>query len=541
LKIFKRFLVLIGILLVLFQVPFSCAHRGTPGGGPIDTIPPVVMKTKPANYSTHFDSKIIRIDFDEYIKLKDPIEQILISPPMPERPLIRPQAQALKYVEIEIRDSLKPNTTYTINFGQSIEDNNEANPLPFYKYVFSTGDYIDSLSVSGSVKDAYKRMTDEHISVMLYKLDSTYFDSIIYKEPPAYIAHTDDNTNAFEIENIAEGEYKIFALKDKNQNYLFNPRSEKIGFLSDTVRLPSDEIYNLNIFKEEREFKADKASQESLQHLLFGFEGGIDSVEINMISDTPSDFAAAYYKQEEKDSIDYWFKPYFETDSLLFEIKKEDYRDTLIVRLKELEKDSLKIKASPTSTLGLAEYFTITANTPLSDIDKERIQILDKDSTEVPFKTKLKSELNKLIVEFEKVERQTYKIQALPGAIRDFYGEENDTLNYSLRTKAETDYADVRLTIENIAQYPVIVQMTNEAGEVKMEISHTKEEGNVFDFSFVEPGTYYVRVIYDENANGKWDTGNYLEKRQPERAIHMAKPLEVRKNWEISQTFILSE
>lgn len=540
-KIFKRFLVLVGILLVLFQVPFSCAHRGSPGGGPIDSIAPVVMKTKPANYTTHFDSKTIRIDFDEYIKLKDPAEQILISPPMSTKPIIRPQGQALKYVEIEIKDSLKPNTTYTINFGQSIEDNHEANPLPFYKYVFSTGDYIDSLSVSGSVSDAYKRVTDEHVSVMLYKLDSTYSDSVIYKEPPAYIAHTYDSTNTFEIENIAEGAYKIFALKDKNQNYLFNSRSEEIGFLNDTVHLPSDELFNFKTFRETRAFKADKASQESLQHLLFGFEGGIDSVEIDLISDQPTDFKSTYYKQEEKDSIDYWFDPYFETDSLVFEIKKEEFRDTLMVRLRELEKDSLKIKASPTSTLGLDENFVITANTPLSTIDTTFIQILDKDSTTVPFKTDLKPELNKLIVAFEKEEKQGYNIQALPGAIRDLYGEENDTLNYSLRTKAEADYAAVRLTLENIARYPVIVQMTNEAGKVKKEISQTKQEGDIFDFSFVEPGTYYVRVIYDENENGKWDTGNYLEKRQPERIIYMAKPLEVRKNWEISQTFILSE
>lgn len=540
LKIFKRLLVLTGILLVLLQVPYSCAHRGNPSGGPIDSIPPVVMKTKPANYSTHFKSKIIRIDFDEYIKLKDPADQILISPPMAKKPLIRPQGQALKYVEIEIRDSLKPNTTYTINFGQSIEDNHEANPLPFYKYVFSTGDYIDSLSVSGSVKDAYKRVTDEHISVMLYRLDSTFSDSIIYKESPAYIANTQDSTNTFTIENIAEGEYKIFALKDKNQNYLFDPRSEKIGFLEDTVRLTSDEIYNLEIFREKRKFKAAKTSQESLQHLIFGFEGGVDSVEIDMISDKPNDFAAAYYKQEKKDSIDYWFDPYFETDSLLFEVKKEDYRDTLTVRLKELDKDSLKLKASPTSSLGLAEEFAITANTPLTDINDELIQILNQDSVEVPFKTNLNATINKLVLAFEKQEKQGYKIQALPGAIRDFYGEENDTLTYSLRTKAETDYADVRLTLENIATYPLIVQMTNEVGEVKKEIYHTKEDGNVFDFSFVDPGTYYIRVIYDENRNGKWDTGNYLEKRQPERVIYMAKPLEVRKNWEISQTFILS-
>lgn len=536
-KFFRQFLIGFGICCLLLQVPFSCAHRGTPGGGPIDTIPPKVLKSKPANYSTHFKSKVIRIEFDEYIKLKDPATQILISPPMKRKPIISPQGIAQKYIEIEIRDSLKSNTTYTINFGQSIEDNNEGNQLPFYKYVFSTGDFIDSLKVSGRVTDAFNRLTDEHISVMLYKFDSDYYDSIIYKEPPAYIAYTRDSTHTFEIENVAEGNYKLFALKDKNQNYLFDPKSDKIGFLSDTIQLPSDKTYNLKVFREKPKFKAAKISQESLQHLLFGFEGGAENVEIKMLSETPLDFSEHYFKHEKKDSIDYWFKPYFEADSLLFEVSKNEIKDTLKIHLQEVERDSLRIKAQPASTLDLGKKFYLTSNTPVLEVNEKLINIFNKDSVNIPFKTKLLSEINKIEIDFDAKEKEIYQIQALPGAITDFFQHTNDSLQYKIQTKAETEYADIHLTIENISSFPVILQLTNEAGEVKLEKIHQQEDGNVFDFSFVEPGMYYVRLIYDNNNNGKWDSGNYLKNQQPEKVIYMPKPLDVRKNWEISQIF----
>lgn len=540
-KIFKRFLIIVGILAVLFQVPFSCAQRGTPGGGPIDTIPPVVVNAKPANFSTHFKAEKIRINFDEYIKLNDPNTQILISPPMEKKPIISPQGPAQKYVEIELKDNLKPNTTYTINFGQSIEDNNEGNPLPFYKYVFSTGDYIDSLSVSGKIKDAYNRKTDEFISVMLYKLDSTYSDSIIYKKPPTYIAQTQDSTHTFEIENIAEGKYKIFALKDKNQNYIFDPKTDKIGFLADTIELPTDQNYDLKVFREKREFKAKSPSQESLENLLFGIEGGAENTKVEMISEKPADFAETYYKDKETDSISYWFKPYFEADSLVFTVSKAEKQDTLVTKLKEIERDSLKIKANLTSVLGLKENFSLSGNTPFVEINAELIKIEDQDSSAVSFETKFNAEINELVLDFEKQEKQIYNIEVLPGAIKDFYQQENDTLNYTLKTNPKTDYADVELTLENISSYPVILQLADEKGETKREKIHQEEEGNVFRFSYVNPGKYHVRVIYDENNNGKWDTGNYLKNLQPEKVIYMSEPLDVRKNWEISQTFILKE
>lgn len=539
-KLFKQTIILIGILLLICQVPFSCAQRGAPSGGPLDTIAPSVVSTSPANYTTRFKNKIIRINFDEYINLKDPDKQILISPPLKNKPLIKPMGQPLKYVEIEFLDSLASNTTYTINFGKSIEDNTEGNQLPFYKYVFSTGEEIDSLSVSGTVTDAYKRETDEYISVMLYKLDSLYKDSVVYQQQPTYIAYTQDTTHTFQFENLAEGQYKIAAILDKNQDYLFSPGSEKIGFLTDTITLPTDRQYHFRIFREIRKFKTRRPSQQALQHLYFPVEGDKENVTVSLLSNRPDGFDEAYYFQQKKDTIEYWFKPFFERDSLVFAVSQGSKIDTLVTQLKELEKDSLSISREPGNILALTGRLSFSANTPISKIDDNFLHIQNKDSVEVPFEIDFDKTYNKFWVDFDKKESDSYQVSLFPGAIEDFYGEVNDTIQFSLRTKAESEYANLQITLENINRFPVILQLVNRKGETKRELIHHKEDGKRFEFEFVDPGEYYVRIIYDDNDNGKWDTGNYLKEVQPEEVIYMPKPLDVRQNWEINQTYMLS-
>src|SRR5210317_68676 len=162
-----NFVALIAITLVII----NCANRGTPSGGDMDETPPVITKSTPDNYSTNFNSKEIKIYFDEYIKIKDLQKNLIISPPMDPMPEITPLGSASKYITIKIFDTLQPNTTYAFNFGESIVDNNESNPYPFYKYVFSSGTYIDSLAVRGSVKDALEKKTEEFVSIMLYDVD----------------------------------------------------------------------------------------------------------------------------------------------------------------------------------------------------------------------------------------------------------------------------------------------------------------------------------------------------------------------------------
>ena len=199
----------------------SCANRGTPTGGEKDTDPPVIVRAVPENFSTNFKGNEIRIYFDEYVKIKDAQKQLIISPPMDTAPIITPMSTASKYITIKIEDTLIDNTTYAFNFGESIVDNNEENPYPYYRYVFSTGNTIDSLSVQGYVVDALQEQADPYVSVMLYEVDSTYKDSIVYKEKPRYITNTLDSLTTFSIENIKAGKYKLVALKDKNSNYFY--------------------------------------------------------------------------------------------------------------------------------------------------------------------------------------------------------------------------------------------------------------------------------------------------------------------------------
>ncbi|MCK5814829.1 MAG: Ig-like domain-containing protein, partial [Flavobacteriaceae bacterium] len=193
---FRFFYILIGLFVLQ-----SCAKRGSLMGGEKDITAPVFIISEPAHESINFDAEKIRLNFSEYIKLKELNQQLVISPPMKHQPEITPIGTASKTINIKITDTLKKNTTYTFNFGNSVEDNNEGNILRSFKYVFSTGDYIDSLKVRGTVTDAFEEKPSENISIMLYEVTEDFTDSIIYKERPNYIGNTLD-TVAFEITNL---------------------------------------------------------------------------------------------------------------------------------------------------------------------------------------------------------------------------------------------------------------------------------------------------------------------------------------------------
>ena len=193
-------------VLVLASILFSCARRGTPTGGDKDTIPPILEKAIPLNKTVNFKEKRIKIYFDEYIKLKDVKTQLIISPPQKNEPIITPVGTASKFISIKILDTLDANTTYLYNFGNSIVDNNEENKLGNFKYVFSTGTYIDSLEVTGEVKDPIVKETSKNLDVMLYEYDTAFTDSVVFKQKPRYISNTLDST-LFEISNVRKGKY----------------------------------------------------------------------------------------------------------------------------------------------------------------------------------------------------------------------------------------------------------------------------------------------------------------------------------------------
>ena len=173
------------LLFILALSVAGCAKRGSITGGLKDTIAPVMRSSSPENFSTNFNAKEIRITFDEYVKIKDVNKQLIISPPMQSAPVVTP-TNASKYINIRIKDTLQPNTTYSFNFGSSIQDNNEGNSYQQFKYVFSTGTYIDSLEVSGTVKDAFNKDVENFVSVMLYEVDEKFTDSVVYKQNHEY-------------------------------------------------------------------------------------------------------------------------------------------------------------------------------------------------------------------------------------------------------------------------------------------------------------------------------------------------------------------
>ncbi len=527
---------IITIIAVFFI--FGCAKKGSITGGEKDIIPPKFIKALPPNYSTNFNRKEIRIYFDEYVKLKDPQKQIVISPPMDPKPIISPLGNASKYIKIQFKDTLLENTTYSISFGESIEDNNEGNPLSFFKYVFSTGNYLDSLSIKGGIADGLKKDPESFVSIALYEVDEDYTDSIVYKKTPRYIGNTLDSTH-FTLDNLKAGQYQLIALKDVATNYTFEPKQDKIGFYNEYINLPADtsKVFNLKLFKEKLATKALKPKQASKNRFIFGYEGDAKNMNIKLLTETPSDFKYRIIKDKNKDSLYYWFKPFFEKDSLTFEVSHNDYKEEIITRFKDQKKDSLILKPSVTRELPLNKDFRISANIPLESINNDLITLVDKDTVAIPFTSKVDMIENEIIFSFEKAETKAYNMQLLPEAITDFLGNTNDTINYTFRTKKLADYGKVFVTLTNVKEYPVIVQLTNDKLEVITEKISRKDE--IITFDHLNPAKYNLRVIFDTNNNGVWDTGSFLNHKQPERVSYYPSIIDVRANWELKQNFTL--
>ncbi len=533
----RRFFSNLSLLLVVCLVLFNCANRGTPTGGDKDETPPTIEKSVPENNSVNFNTKEIKIYFDEYIKLNDLQKQLIISPPMDPPPEITPLGSASKYITIKIQDTLLENTTYAINFGTSIVDNNEGNPYPYYRYVFSTGSYIDSLSVGGYVKNSLERAPDDFVSVMLYEVNDAFNDSIIYKEKPKYITNTLDSVTSFKLENLKAGKYLMVALKETNENYIFQQKTDKIAFKKEFITVPSDSVYEMNLFKEIPDFKAVRPSLVSGNKIAFGYEGEGEDMTIELLSPTASDFRNVITKEVDKDTLNYWYKPNFEADSIMVKVSKANFSETFKVNLRDLEKDTLIVKPIETRALKLLEDFQLQGTTPFTAIDESKITILDQDSTAIAFTSTLDKLNNIYSLSFDKTEKNVYDMQMLPGAFTDFFEDRNDTLNFSIRTKEESDYGEVRVNLQN-ATYPVIVQLIDQKGEVEAEL-YAEDNSKPLDFLSLNPGKYFIRVIFDSNKNKKHDPGNYLKKLQPERVSYYPDEIEVRAYSEQIFTFTL--
>jgi len=525
----------IHFLLFAFLILFfsQCAKKGRPSGGPKDEDAPLFVTADPPYESINFDKNEINIYFNEYIKLKDLNKQLIVSPPLnPSNPsLISPQGSPSKFINIKILDTLKENSTYIFDFGNSVQDNNESNTLERFKYVFSTGTYIDSLTLEGSVKNSFKSEDLKNIKLLLYRLDSSYSDSAVYKRKPDYVTSSLDTSN-YKFSNLRKGNYLLVALNDKRSDYLFNPKADEIGFLKDTISLPRDSILKdiISIFKEELPYKFKRGKEISKGQLILGYEGKATKINIETLSAVPDNFQTITFPEKDKDTINLWHTP-IERDSLIFKVNNNGISDTIVIKLRKKEIDSLKVSPQTIGVLDYKDTLFLSTNNPIIKIDTTKINFIDTDTINILYTPYISKKENKIGFIFQKKFKKTYKLNVYPNALTDIFNTSNDTIISQFKTRSLEDYGEITLDVKNTKKTPVIIQLTD-LNDKTIAQETTSVSKNI-SFKYLNPNRYKIRIIYDINNNGKWDTGNYLAKKQPELVEYLPEIQEVRANWQL--------
>jgi uncharacterized protein (DUF2141 family) len=533
----RNFICIVTSALVIF----GCAKRGNPSGGPIDSIPPVLVNANPKLNSTNFDSDEIRLTFDEWVKLENIQDQLIISPPIDKSSYeITPLSGVTKKVFLRFLDSLNPKTTYTINFGNSIQDNNENNPLTFFSYTFSTGETIDSLFIMGNIIDAFDQETDDYISLQLYRVDSLFKDSIIYSDKPTYISNTLDSTN-YKFQNLKEGKYLLIALKDLDNNYFFDPFYDKIGFMDSLIILPRDSIIDLKLFKEETDLVWEKPHFINSEKIGFGYYGRLDIDKIKIETNIPDSVNYVFTKEKDIDTLNLWLsKNSF--DSLNFSLIESDTIKLTTVkfdRKKDSLIDSLNLSPKTINIIHINESFKISSNIPVANVEDSLITVRDIDSLVIPFSTEINSQLNEVFISFDVSPSDKYNIFIKPNAIKDIRGGVNDSINYNVVSQTLEDYGNIFLDILGGNNSKYILQLLNANNEIIREYKNAYSNSS-YTFNYVIPGKYTFRLIEDLNSNDVWDTGNYIKRKQPEPVYYFPSEIDVRANWDLNETFNLN-
>ena len=533
----KTYLYLLGGTLLLLWA--ACARVGSPTGGEQAKTPPKVVKTIPPNESVNFTGNRIRIYFDEFVTLRDIRKQLIISPPLAYFPEITPSGNASKYINIKILDTLRPNTTYTFNFGKSIQDNNEGNPLSFYTYTFSTGNTIDSLTLKGSIKDALRPKAENFVNVMLYEMGEKYSDSVVYKQRPIYVVNTLDSLTTFELSHLKAGKYMLVGMKDKDNNYLFDPKTDKIGFHPTPITIPTDSSYTLSLFKEVPQTQASRPFQSGEQRISIGYQGEKDSIQVTPLPPFPADWKWVIEKEPTKDTLWLWYHPKVE-DSLKL-IVKSNRSDTTKVNLRKMKPEKWKITPEFKGISPTEEEIVLSSNTPIRAFNKEAIKlIVAKDSTEVGFEPIFTANTSQITFKVKVKEGEKYLFKAF-NAFENFFGQKSDTLQESFSAKKAEDFGSLKLTFRDNISLPFIIELTDKDAKKVLYEQYVEQTSPTYNFPFVKAGNYRLRVIEDRNRNRKWDTGNFLRRLLPEPVHYFAKEIELRANWEIEQEISFAE
>lgn len=514
---------LISSLFILLIV--SCAQRSPLTGGEKDIIPPKVKKATPENESVNFSEKTIEVLFDEFVRLDNFQSQLIISPLMPEEPDIVLRGKKLM---IKINSELKPNTTYSINFGDAIKDITEGNPYPNYKYVFSTGEFIDSLSYSGVVLDAFSLQPKEGVFVMLYDV---FEDSIPLLQKPRYIAKS-NKEGTFTITNISEGKYKLFALKDINSNYLFDLPNEEIAFYSDLIQIDSSSVgHKVYLFKEENELQyvvgADNPKYGKIE-----IEMNLEAENINVVLNDDIEIEIEEKNLNKKQKV-IWLKHPVNVDATsLVVLENNNPIDTVDIDLiteNNFKDSALTMNTNIKPSFDLNQTIVLFADRPIQKSNTSSI-VLMEDSLVVPFQFYQDSLNTRMYhINYSFKEKTNYLLLVKPNALEDIYGLKNDTILQHFKTKKESDYGTLMLNVNPEFEENYTIQLIQKDKVIKEVFGQKNQK---FTFSYLLPGDYQIKLMSDNNNDQKWTSGNYIDGLQPEKVFFYEGVITIQENWD---------
>jgi hypothetical protein len=561
--------------LLIIILLSSCAQVVAPGGGPKDRIPPRALKYLPDSAQLQFNSRSIEILFDEYLQLKDLNSQLVISPPLAKTPEISVRKKSL-IIALDKNEVLKPNTTYSIYLGNALQDLNEGNSKENFRYIFSTGSYIDSLGISGKVQNAFDHKTEKGWLVMLY---SDMGDSVVYKSLPDYFARTKED-GSFQISNIRQANYKLVALKDANGNYKYDEGAEPIAFYKDTIFPALKQTILLEMFQQpEKKIRLKKYVHDQYGKVVITFNRGSDSLRVTNLSNTGKGVQEYLDFSKNNDTLTYWIKNFIE-DTLKLQLNNGNQAlDTLEINMIKKE-EALKSKRKP-FRLSLLNNFSGNQNVdldvplklvfsqPIAQISAKGAVQLKEDSVllkGLAFMKDWNGTANvQLIAKVDSTnyaedpekpgslvnapvasaviglkENTNYHLFVPPGIFTDIFGLTNDTIKIDFKTREQKFYGSLAATIkvaDPAAHYQI--QLLDEKDKVLREQPLTADGHLQYDY--LQPGKYRFKLIIDENNNGKWDPGNYLLHKQPEKVIYNSETIMIRSNWDAELDWKVSE
>lgn len=567
------------VIILAASVFFNyCANQVAPGGGPIDIIPPDVVKCDPPNFSTSFSKRRIQLTFNEFVELKQANQQIIVSPPMKNQPDYRLSGKSLI---IDLNEELIPLTTYSIFFGNAIADITEGNPLKDFLYVFSTGKFIDSLSVAGEVLNAFTLNPEEEVFVMLYSLsnDTVSADSLPVLMRPLYVSKS-DKEGRFRLQYLKNEPMKLFALRDLNSNYLFDLPEEEIAFVDkivvpeiplifepDTTDNRPDSLVYSNLYQDYytlKLFQQIDSTQRLIAREAFYppgfrliFKYPVDSLSLKLMNYTADDDD---WKVEEwnaaRDSLRVWLKQ-IDRDSLSVQIslsdtifdtvqliipEKSDLRSERQRRRSNQEESPERLKVFTNvkaRLLNPKEPLKLTFEHPLISFDGSQITIFAGQDTLKGASFDADSKSNRSYsLKMDLEEENSYVFIIPDSAFFNLYGQTNDSLRIVFSIKPIAEFGNLFINLQAKDEFfPLIIRLLDGREAIVHELYLIKSAEIRFDL--LTPATYTLKAIHDQWPNKRWDTGNYWNKRQPEDVLVCPIEFQIRSNWDVTETWLI--